>query len=691
MKTRTTILALLLPIVAVAAEPAATQVPPKIEESILSAARAGDAAGILRVILKSYRQGGAFDNSSAKELLDGLVRGGELPAFTVLLSELRKTNTGKDWQPDDALLVEVIRGGRKDFIDAMLASLLDPTRLEGQRDAGGAEMAEWITRRVAAVRKQRADQNELVAAAGKGDVETMRRLLDAGVDVNAVTSQESRHTPLTLAAAKSQLEAVRLLLERGAAVDQPKHPGWDYTPLCLSKSVAVAELLKAYGANMHAKLFKRDVSILTYIARWGGADMVAWMLKQGLDPKMIGDNKQNLLFYAGDARTAELLLAAGVDPNHVDEFGRTPLASAQNGEIASKLIAAGAKQEGNDSLIKDMVYQHASADAIESVIKARGKLDPAAAQMALIAAAHNDQAETAKLLLKHGAKANEPGKWGRSDRCDILPLMVCTVHGSPKTAKVLLDHGADPNAGERPGVLLQNAIQNGHTEVAKILRAAGAKGVSDLAFYIAVKDDAKVRDLLQAAPSFAEKPEFWAAALPTAARTGELDSARSAIEKGVPLAPNSEENAFDAAAFEGQHEVLAELLARRGQREDAGDLRQPLWSAVWNSHPYAQQRPAEAFEKCVKLLLDAGALGSDNATQNGLLHKAVFTRNPGGNPKVVEMLVAAGADPNPLVEPGKPQRLSDEIQAACAQQGCSTPLARTIAAVEKAAKVLISR
>jgi ankyrin repeat protein len=697
MKTRTTILALLLPLIVAAAEPAATQAPPNIEESLRAAARAGDAAGIMRGILNSYERGGSFDKTSAKELLDGLVRGGELPAFTVLLSELRKTYTGKDWQPDDALLAEVIRGGRKDFIDVMLASWLDPARLEGKRDAGDAAMAEWMTRRVAEVRKQRADQDELVAAAGKGDVETMRRLLDVGVDVNCVAT--SAHTPLTFAAVKSQIEAVRLLLERGAAVDQPKHPGWDYTPLCLTKSVEIAKLLKAHGANVHAKLFKRDVSILTYIARWGGADMVEWMLKQGLDPKMIGDNKQNLLFDAGDARTAELLLAAGVDPNHVDEFGRTPLASAQNGEIARTLIAAGAKIEADDTLIKGMVYQHASADAIEAVIKARGKLDPAAAQMALIAAAHIDQAETAKLLLKHGAKANEMGKWGLSNDFDILPLMECTVHGSPKTAKVLLEHGADPNAGETPGDLLRNAIRNGYADVAKILREAGAKGVSDLAFYIAVKDEAKVQELLQAAPSFAEKPEFWAAALPAAARTGELACVRAAIEKGVPLAPkpvkpaNPVENAFDAAASEGQHEVLAVLLDHRGKSEDASDLRQSLWNAVWNSNPYAEQRPAEAFEKCVKLLLDAGALRADNAEQDALVQYAVFTRNPGGNPKVVEMLVAAGADPNPLLSGDKdtPWRLSDVIQGACTQQGCSTPFARTIAVVEKAAKIVIKR
>ncbi|RBP36406.1 hypothetical protein DES53_117117 [Roseimicrobium gellanilyticum] len=718
MKTRTVLPAVLL-FFSVAAGLAASPEPTKIEASLLAAARAGDAAEVSRLITKSLEKR-SFDDTSAKGLLDGLVRDGELPAFTVLLGELRKTLLCKDWQPDDALLTEAVRGGRKEMIDAMLASWLDPARLEGRRDAGDAEMAEWVMRRATETRRQRADQDELVAAAGKGDVATIRRLLDAGVNVNCVAT--SRHTPLTQAAVKSQIEAVRLLLDRGAAVDQPKHPGWDYTPLCLTKSVAIAELLKARGANVHARLFGRNVSILTYIARYGGADMVEWMLKQGLDPKMSGDNKRNLLFDAGgartvelllaagvdpncvdefgqtplfdagDARTVELLLAAGVDPNHVDTFGRTPLSGARNAEIARKLIAAGAKVEGGDALFSDMVYGNASAGAMEAVIEARGKMDPAAAQRALVAAAHRDQAEVAEVLLKHGAKANEKGQWGPSADFQILPLEECAIFGSLKTAKILLKHGADPNAGERPGGLLQIAIMNRHADVAKILREAGAKGVSDLAFHLAMKDGAKVRELLQAAPSFAEKPEFWKAALPSAARLGELDAVRVALRKGVPLAPSPEENAFDAAASEGHHEALAELLAHRGKRDDISDLKQPLWNAVWNSHPYDNQRPAPDFEKCVKLLLEAGAFAaSDNPPgppQLVLVTTAVFTRNPGGNANVIEMLVAAGADPNPPAGGGN---LSDLMQDACTQRGCSTPFERTIAAVEKAAKVVIKR
>ena len=48
---------------------------------------------------------------------------------------------------------------------------------------------------------------------------------------------------------------------------------------------------------------------------------------------------------------------------------------------------------------------------------------------------------------------------------------------------------------------------------------------------------------------------------------------------------------------------------------------------------------------------------------------------------VIEMLVAAGADPNPEVEKGK--RLSDVMSEACKQQECSTPNEETVLTMEK--------
>lgn len=140
--------------------------------------------------------------------------------------------------------------------------------------------------------------------------------------------------------------------------------------------------------------------------------------------------------------------------------------------------------------------------------------------------------------------------------------------------------------------------------------------------------------------------------------------------------------------------MLGELLAQRKTTDKPEDLYRALWTAVYNSHPYDRQRRADAFEKCVQILLAAKTpLTGTLEKRSDLVTTAVFTRQPGGNPKVIEMLVAAGADPNPSLgdREGNPRRLSDAVQEACECQGCSTPFDRTVQAFEKLAKVKIKR
>jgi ankyrin repeat protein len=334
-----------------------------------------------------------------------------------------------------------------------------------------------------------------------------------------------------------------------------------------------------------------------------------------------------------------------------------------------------------------MLHCYASADAIEVVIKAMGGLSPQRAQSALLIAARNDQEKAVAMLLRHGADPNKPGSW-EGPGGPMLPLLACTISGAAKAAKVLLENGADPNAGEKPGRLLENAVQNGHRELAKLLRAAGTKGVSDLAFFVSIRDEAEVGKLLETAPAFAEQPAFWSKALSSAARNGDLRVVRAALEKGVPIATGPGDDAIAEAAFEGQYEAIVELLKHRPASASPDDLRHALRNAIWNSCPYEKQRPAEAFERSVKALLDAGAPVTPLDGHRSLVSTAVFTRNPGGNPKVVELLVAAGADPNPETAPGNP-RLSDAIQDAC-KRGFA-PSASTIEMFEKLAKVTIQR
>ena len=536
------------------------------------------------------------------------------------------------------------------------------------------------------------DVNALLAACEKGDITMVKQLLDSGVNVNVHGTDADSWTPLTRASAAGNGDVVRLLLARGAEVDLPKHVDRNDTPLCLTPSVEVANLLKAAGANIQAKLSGRNTSILTRVAARSGAPIVQWFLEQGLDPKMIGDNNQTLLFHVKDAATAEVLLKAGVDPNHENDFGFVAIETARNAGVVAALIKGGTKTSGTKHPLIESIVRMNSAEALEIFFASIPPPDQTTLQHALIAAAHLDREIAAEFLVKHGAKANEPGDLAAPGN-QMLPLQVCCVFGSSKTAKVLLASGADPNAGELRGAMLRTAILNKHKEMVEILKAAGAGGTSDLSIAIALGEKQHIVELLKKAPQFSKDPEFWEGVISVAAERGDLDAVKEALKKGVPVVykrrdvPN---NAFASAASEGQHEVLSYLLGRRTAKSDPNDLTNALWEAVWNSHPYAQQRPAADFEKCVTLLIDASA-PVRKKNEDGFSHMAaaVFTRCPGGNPRVIEMLASAGADPNPILPDGK--RLVETVSESCKKRGCSVPSEIVVDALEKAVGSPITR
>jgi len=456
--------------------PPSVDKPESLDDSdrLVAAAEAGDAALARKIIEESYEKDLRIGEDGATQLLNSLVLARNLKAFVILLGELRQTTLGKDWQPDDNLLAGLVRDGRTDFLDVLLASRLDLSRLRKQQEIADDQMKPWIERRAGEVEHERNDIKNLINACAKGDMATVNQLLDAGVNVNGRSANGDSWTPLARAAAAGKAEVVRVLLERGAEVDLPKHPGWDYTPLCLTSSVEVANILKAAGANIHANLFRRNTSILTYAAMWNGVQMVQWFLDQGLDPKMIGDNNETLLFRVKDAATAEILLKAGVDPNHENEFGEVALQTARNGEVVESLIKAGAKTSGlKHPLLSGMVNMN-SGDALEKLFELIPPPDQTALQQALAFASYRNEDKAAEVLIKHGAKANEPGAFPSADKM-LLPLQACCISGAQKTAKVLLANGADPNAGDTPGAILRTAISNNHKEMVEILKAAGAR------------------------------------------------------------------------------------------------------------------------------------------------------------------------------------------------------------------------
>jgi beta-lactamase regulating signal transducer with metallopeptidase domain len=405
------------------------QIPPVTErdlpDEICAAARAGDSkkvADLLRTPVPDFPSSIAFGSVVA---LEDLLHGRELPAFTLLADEIRKRAIGRRrWNISDQDLSSLVKNGRTDFLDALLVRGLDLDRLGQRTKTADPATADWISRRIPEIARQRADMDALGKAAGDGDLPAMRRLLEAGVDVNGVGKDDN--TPLIRAVLKDRLEAAQILLDHGAEVDKPRLPGWDFTPLCLVRSAPMAELLKKAGAIAQARLFGREVSILARVAVTRNSEIVAWFLQQGFDPKMIGDNNETLLFHLKDARTAELLLNAGVDPNHANEFKETAICTARSAEVAQALLDHGAKVNGLPEPLLPSMVNFGSAGAIETVLKAGADQDSETLQRAFLRADHlnkdyyPEKDKIRELLIARGAKPLPasaivvPDIWGRA-------------------------------------------------------------------------------------------------------------------------------------------------------------------------------------------------------------------------------------------------------------------------------------
>jgi Ankyrin repeats (3 copies)/Domain of unknown function (DUF6438)/Ankyrin repeats (many copies) len=148
----------------------------------------------------------------------------------------------------------------------------------------------------------------LMQAARKGDVDEVRRLLQAGEDVNAV--DETGWTALMIAAVKVQPEAVSALLDGGARVNQQDRHG----DTALIGSAAVR-----FG-NIHV-----------------AAEVMRRLLSNGASVETTNDLGESALMWAarsGNTESIDLLLKAGADPSHRDQSGHDALSvgrSARDG------------------------------------------------------------------------------------------------------------------------------------------------------------------------------------------------------------------------------------------------------------------------------------------------------------------------------------------------------------------------
>jgi uncharacterized protein len=186
---------------------------------------------------------------------------------------------------------------------------------------------------------------------------------------------------------------------------------------------------------------------------------------------------------ANDSARIETLLKSGARVDARDSSERTALLVATQAnavDAARALIAAGADVNAKDN-IQDSPYLYAAAEGRLEILRLTLKAGADLKSVnryggtGLIPASHHGHPDIVRELLKTRINIDHVNRLGWTA---LLETIILSDGGPTHTEilELLVDAGANVNLADRDGVTpLAHAEQRGYAEMARILKAAGAK------------------------------------------------------------------------------------------------------------------------------------------------------------------------------------------------------------------------
>lgn len=335
----------------------------------------------------------------------------------------------------------------------------------------------------------------LFAAAHCGDLDEVRRTLDAGANVHARQGEERNNGRTALhyaagggryAASGRHVEVARLLVARGADVNAAAQGG--YAPLHVAAGLGqrdMVEFLLKQGANVNAQDI-RGTPILGAVGN-GHDDVVALLLAHKADTAATMQVLPSYWEHPKTRRILTLLLDAGVDLNAQGPDGRTALDSVLGlgeEEKVLLLLSRGARVDAPAGLgaarrmrlLMEPGFTRAVKQALSRGYDIRARDSdggspvhhatyggPAMIDLVLAHGARFDDRDakgdqpihyavragktaSVEYLLKKGASVNAEGADGST------PIMYGQSHSDAvSVTRVLLAHGANVNHRNRKG------------------------------------------------------------------------------------------------------------------------------------------------------------------------------------------------------------------------------------------------
>ena len=337
--------------------------------------------------------------------------------------------------------------------------------------------------------------DEFLQAVIQGDVDQVKKLLAAGVDVNF-----KEGSALLNAVTRGYTEVVGLLLEAGTTANA------QHLVHTLQRGhLETADLLLDAGVRferntvtLNAAAFAGHEGIITELldsgigvngdpetdletplmaaARGGHESIVSQLLEQGADVNIVVENwggdsggKFTVLSLAakdGHANIVRMLLDSGADASSLasNTYCRTALGhalAAGNSEIVGMLLAQGASYQFHSTAYAQLT------PAMRRNSSLTRKHCIATATFA--AAAEGGFTSIVKRMLVDGASANTDA--GVGYKGSGTALMGAAKNGHLEIVELLLSHGANPNKRSESGTPLSLAKEGGHSQIATLLEA----------------------------------------------------------------------------------------------------------------------------------------------------------------------------------------------------------------------------
>lgn len=281
----------------------------------------------------------------------------------------------------------------------------------------------------------------------RGDVESVKKILSEGLDVNQFNSRGV--SPLMVACQNGRLDMIRLLLNGDAKVDLQNSEGWSVLMKAIDRNhvgsnhIEVVKLLLEYDPNLELKTTKGLSALtITYIKR--DMKIIELLVQKGV--QVNDENLKSGLFLAIFSRNiivSKLFLERGAEKSNV----LTEACFFNNSDFVKALLETNLFQvneldkSGTSALVKASMSGYCEVVQVLLDFGANIHLKDRSGVSALIGAVQMFHHETIKLLLEKGALVKT------SEGATILMTAMRShcFSDSKKIGviKLLLDHGAD--------------------------------------------------------------------------------------------------------------------------------------------------------------------------------------------------------------------------------------------------------